>query len=113
MKVTFPVTPAGLNLIVVLPDSKPVPVTVTLTLLAPVANWLGLNDVITGRALTVKQPKHVPLPAPPGFVTVTSRVPGRAFVATVTLTVIVVLLTKVWLASDRPPPMDTVAPLTK
>ena len=93
----------------VIPGRNAVPTTVTVAL-APWATLAGLADVAVGRAVTSKQPVHVPLD-PSVFVTRTSRNPTVALLEMLTVARSSVLLTKVVEATVMPPPNDTVAPV--
>lgn len=68
------------------PDCRPEPVRLTSSV-APLGADVGLSAVMVGFAFTVKQPVQVAVPAPPGFVTRTSRAPRAAFEDSVTGTV--------------------------
>jgi hypothetical protein len=100
----------------VAPDSKPVPVMVTVVCAEPRA--LALGDVaftvgLTIAAFTVNTPVPVPVP-PSGFVIVTVCAPSVALAPTVTGTVSDVALTKVTAPRVMfASPNETVAPDTK
>jgi hypothetical protein len=92
------------------PVAKPVPVIVTLALVAPRPLELGLVDVTVGGALTVKHPEQDPL-SRSVFVTVMFRVPVVAFAASVMLAVNEVGETKVVELTVIPvPENDATAP---
>jgi hypothetical protein len=110
--ILFTVMPEPLKLAVA-PLTKPVPVIVMFSFVAPCPLLFGLVEVTAGAALTVNTP--VPVPVPPSvFVTVTLRAPVAAPAATVTGTVIVVELATVTAPVAMPVPLNTtVAPLAK
>lgn len=87
------------------PETKSVPAMVTFWLVAPAGSVLGLvADTVGGDAVvTLKQPVQEP-ERPPGLVTPTSRAPGAAVPAMVTLTVSSVLVTNVVLLRVMPAP---------
>jgi len=110
--ILFTVMPEPLKLAVA-PLTKPVPVIVMFSFVAPWPLLFGLVEVTAGAALTVNTP--VPVPVPPSvFVTVTLRAPVAAPAATVTGTVIVVAFATVTAPVAMPVPLNTtVAPLAK
>lgn len=89
----------------VAPATKLVPVIVTSWRTEPRGRELGFVEATVGvwAVATLKQPAHDPV-APPGLVTVTSRVPAAAPGVTVTLTVKTLLLWKVVELTVIPPP---------
>ena len=110
--VELTVTPVAENPVLA-PLWKPVPVIVTLKLLAPRSPELGPVDVTVGAALTVNTPAPAPTPAS-GLVIVTLRAPVLAAPEIVMLAVSWVALTNVVELTAIPVPENTVAaPLTK
>ncbi len=92
---------------------NPEPLRVTAWFVAPAGSAVGLIDVSTGTALTVRQAEHVPVRRS-GLVTLTLRAVGFAVGATVTLAVRLVGLLYVTEPTVTPVPVTaTVAPLTK
>lgn len=95
------------------PLAKLAPTTVTFWAVAPCPSDDGLVDDTVGPALTLKHPVHEP-DAPPGSVTVTSREPMVADVATETFAVTWLESTKLVELTVIPvPENDAAAPLTK
>jgi hypothetical protein len=109
--VEFTVIPVAENAAVA-PDTNPVPVIVTVWLVAPWPSEAGLVDVTVGAAFTVKTLAPVPTPPSP-LVTVTLRAPVAALEAIVMLAVSEVALTNVVEFTVIPVPENaTVAPDT-
>ena len=101
-ELTVAVTPVPVNETVA-PVVNPAPLTTTVRWETPRASALGVSPEIVGFALTAKQPVHFDVPVS-GLVTVTSRAPIVALLATVTLSVNDVALLRVSELSVMPVP---------
>jgi hypothetical protein len=99
--------------VTVAPEMKPVPVIVTVWLLAPCPRELGLVDVTAGAGFTVNAPVPVAT-SPSGLVTTTLRAPVAALPEIVMFALSEVELTKETELTVMPDPENpAVAPETK